>query len=65
MSIGEKIALSQSKPNKACNGCWGFCRIFKHSSGFGLFPALRQFPCPPWRQQLKPLSGKRNLEINS
>jgi len=32
-----KVLNQQTAPNKACSGRVGFCRIFKHFSGFGFF----------------------------
>jgi hypothetical protein len=34
-------------PNKACSRLVGFCAVFKHFSGFGLFPALEANLVPP------------------
>ena len=56
-------------PNKACTGRWGFCRIFKHFSGFAFF--LLQAESTPAHTQVTQtvrlflLDGKQKVKLKS
>jgi len=39
--------MNTTRANKACSGFVGFCRIFKHFSGFGFFLLSGIFPARP------------------
>jgi hypothetical protein len=51
---------SEKPPNKACSGLAGFCAIYKHFSGFGLFLLSGIFPARPHVLRITPTVSPLN-----